>query len=154
MRRDARWSVPEPELALVVSPRGAVVGYTAGNDVSSRDIEGENPLYLPQAKVYDGSCALGPAVLVREAPLPAETTISVRIARGGAPVFEGATTLAQMRRTPEELASWLYRETSFPHGCVLLTGTGIVPPDDVTLRPGDVVRIQIDGLGALVNPVE
>ncbi|WP_104022487.1 fumarylacetoacetate hydrolase family protein [Gemmatirosa kalamazoonensis] len=154
VRRDARWSVPEPELALVIGPRGTIVGYTAGNDVSSRDIEGENPLYLPQAKVYDGSCALGPAMLVAEQPLGSETRIAVRIARGGAAVFAGETTLAQMRRTPEELAAWLFRETSFPRGAVLLTGTGIVPPDDFTLASGDEVRIEIDGIGALVNRVE
>jgi 2-dehydro-3-deoxy-D-arabinonate dehydratase len=154
VRRDARWSVPEPELALVVSPRGAIVGYTIGNDVSSRDIEGENPLYLPQAKVYDGSCALGPAVLVAEEPLGSGTRIALRITRDGEAAFEGETTLAQMRRTPEELVEWLYRETTFPHGAVLLTGTGVVPPDDFTLRSGDEVRIEIDGIGVLVNGVE
>ena len=153
VRADARWSVPEPELALVVSPRGVIVGYTAGNDVSSRDIEGENPLYLPQAKVYDGSCALGPAMLVAESPLGAGTTIELRILRGGAPAFDGTTTLEQMRRRPEELVEWLYRETSFPHGCILLTGTGVVPPDDLMLRPGDEVRIEIPPIGVLVNPV-
>ena len=153
VRGDARWTVPEPELALVVNARGAVVGYTIANDVSSRDIEGENPLYLPQAKVYDGACALGPALLVHEGPLPAETAVSLRIDRGGAPAFEGSTTLAQLRRTPAELAEWLYRETSFPHGCVLLTGTGVVPPDDFTLRSGDVVRIEIGPIGVLENVV-
>ena len=153
VRRDARWSVPEPELALVVNPRGTIVGYTIGNDVSSRDIEGENPLYLPQAKVYDGSCALGPAMLVAEGPLGAGTRVALRIARGGATVFEGETTLDQMRRRPEELVEWLYRETSFPNGAVLLTGTGVVPPDDFTLTSGDEVRIAIDGIGALVNRV-
>jgi 2-dehydro-3-deoxy-D-arabinonate dehydratase len=154
VRGDARWSVPEPELALVVSPRGTIVGYTIGNDVSSRDIEGENPLYLPQAKVYDGACALGPALLVTERPLGAETAIAMRIVRDGAAAFAGETTLAQMRRTPEELVRWLYCETSFPQGAVLLTGTGIVPPDEFTLRSGDVVRIEIAGIGALENPVE
>jgi 2-dehydro-3-deoxy-D-arabinonate dehydratase len=131
-----------------------VVGYTIGNDVSARDIEGENPLYLPQAKTYDGACALGPAMLVHDGALPAETTVSVRIARGGAVAFEGSTTLAQLRRTPAELVGWLYRETSFPRGCVLLTGTGVVPPDDLTLRPGDVVRIEIPPIGVLENAVE
>jgi 2-dehydro-3-deoxy-D-arabinonate dehydratase len=153
VRRDARWTVPEPELALVANARGEVVGSTIANDVSSRDIEGENPLYLPQAKVYDGACALGPAVLVHEGPLPAETTIALRIERGGAAAFEGSTTLAQLRRTPAELVGWLYRETSFPHGCVLLTGTGVVPPDDFTLRSGDVVRIEIGPIGVLENVV-
>jgi 2-dehydro-3-deoxy-D-arabinonate dehydratase len=149
IRRDAHWSVPEPELALVVNHRGAIVGYTIGNDMSSRDIEGENPLYLPQAKVYDGSCALGPAVLVREAPLPPDTTIAITIARQGGIAFQGSTTLAQMRRTPEELVDYLYRETSFPHGAVLLTGTGIVPPDDFTLQAGDAIAITIPPIGTL-----
>ena len=153
IRRDATWSVPEPELALVVNARGAIVGYTIGNDMSSRDIEGENPLYLPQAKVYDGSCALGPAMLVRETPLPPDTAVSVIIARRGAAVFEGSTTLAQMKRTPEELVQYLYRETSFPHGCVLLTGTGVVPPDEFTLQPGDTVAITIQPIGTLENTV-
>jgi 2-dehydro-3-deoxy-D-arabinonate dehydratase len=154
VRRDSRWTVPEPELALVVNARGEIVGYTIGNDVSARDVEGENPLYLPQAKTYDGACALGPAVLVAEGPLPADTAIALRIERGGAAAFEGSTTLAQLRRTPEELVGWLFRETSFPHGCVLLTGTGVVPPDDFTLRSGDVVRIEIAPIGVLENVVE
>ena len=153
IRRDARWSVPEPELALVVNARGAIVGYAIGNDVSSRDIEGENPLYLPQAKVYDGSCALGPAVLVRDTPLPPDTGIAVKIVRDGSTVFGGSTTLAQMKRTPEELVQYLYRETSFPHGCVLLTGTGVVPPDEFTLRVGDAVAITIEPIGTLENTV-
>jgi 2-dehydro-3-deoxy-D-arabinonate dehydratase len=153
VRADATWTVPEPELALVVNARGAIVGYTVGNDVSSRDIEGENPLYLPQAKVYDGACALGPAVLVADGPLAPETAVSVRIRRADATAFEGSTTLAQMRRTPEELVGWLFRETSFPHGCVLLTGTGVVPPDEFTLRAGDEVCVAIAGIGSLVNPV-
>jgi 2-dehydro-3-deoxy-D-arabinonate dehydratase len=154
VRRDAKWSVPEPELALYINARGQVIGYTIGNDVSSRDIEGENPLYLPQAKCYDGSCALGPCVLVSEMPLPLATPIELRIARNGAAVFEGATTLAQMRRTPEELVEFLYREMSFPNGCVLLTGTGIIPPDDFTLQSGDEVQIRIPPIGSLVNTVE
>jgi 2-dehydro-3-deoxy-D-arabinonate dehydratase len=153
IRRDARWNVPEPELALVVNARGTIVGYTIGNDMSSRDIEGENPLYLPQAKVYDGSCALGPAVLVREAPLPPDTAIALTIVRGSAAVFEGSTTLAQMKRTPEELVQYLYRETSFPHGCVLLTGTGVVPPDDFTLQAGDAIAVTIPPIGTLENVV-
>jgi 2-dehydro-3-deoxy-D-arabinonate dehydratase len=154
VRRDAKWSVPEPELALCVNSRGRIVGYTIGNDVSSRDIEGENPLYLPQAKSYDGSCALGPAMLVAEAPLPPETPIELTIARGGAKVFEGATTLAQMKRVPEELVGYLYRELSFPDGCVLLTGTGVIPPDEFSLQSGDVVEIRIPPIGALRNAVE
>ena len=153
IRRDARWSVPEPELALVVNRRGTIVGYTIGNDMSSRDLEGENPLYLPQAKVYDGSCALGPAVLVREQPLPPDTTIGLTIVRNGATAFQGNTTLAQMRRTPEELVEYLYRETSFPDGAVLLTGTGVVPPDDFTLHAGDAIAITIPPIGTLDNVV-
>jgi len=153
IRRDARWSVPEPELALVINRRGTIVGYTIGNDMSSRDIEGENPLYLPQAKVYDGSCALGPAMLIRERPLPFDTTIALTILRNGATVFQGSTTLQQMRRTPEELVQYLYRETSFPHGAVLLTGTGVVPPDDFTLQPGDAIAITIPPIGTLDNVV-
>jgi 2-dehydro-3-deoxy-D-arabinonate dehydratase len=153
-RRDARWSVPEPELALCVNARGEIVGYTIGNDVSSRDIEGENPLYLPQAKVYDGSCALGPGLYVTSAPLPPETVIALRITRAHTIVFEGETTLANMRRRPEELVEFLYRETSFPAGCILLTGTGIIPPDDFTLQSGDLVEITIEPIGTLSNVVE
>ena len=154
IRRDATWSVPEPELALYVNPRGEIIGYTIGNDVSSRDIEGENPLYLPQAKTYDGACALGPVLLLTDEPLPAATAISLSIARSGAIAFEGETTLAQMRRTPEELVGYLFRELSFPNGCVLLTGTGVIPPDAFTLASGDVVSITIPPIGTLVNTVE
>ena len=153
LRSDATWSVPEPEMALVVNPRGKIVGTTIGNDMSSRDIEGQNPLYLPQAKVYDGSCALGPGILLGETPLAAETRIRLTIERGEAGAFAGETTLAQMKRTPEELVRFLYRDQTFPVGAVLLTGTGIVPPDSFTLEAGDVVRIAIDGIGELVNPV-
>ena len=153
IRADARWSVPEPELALVVNARGAIVGYTIGNDMSSRDIEGENPLYLPQAKSYDGSCALGPAVLVADAPLPPETPITLHIGRHRATAFEGTTTLGAMKRRPEELVDYLFRETTFPMGCVLLTGTGVVPPDDFTLAPGDTITITIPPIGTLVNRV-
>jgi 2-dehydro-3-deoxy-D-arabinonate dehydratase len=154
IRADSGWNVPEPELALVVSPAGRVVGYTIGNDMSSRDIEGENPLYLPQAKVYDGSCALGPALLLTDDPLPPDTAISLEIRRAGEAVFQGATTIAQMKRSPAELVEYLYRETSFPDGCVLLTGTGVVPPDSFTLQGGDEVRIEIEPIGTLVNGVE
>jgi 2-dehydro-3-deoxy-D-arabinonate dehydratase len=153
IRGDARWSVPEPELALVVNRRGAIIGYTVGNDMSSRDIEGENPLYLPQAKVYDGSCALGPGVLIREQPLPPDTTIALTIVRNGVTAFHGSTMLAQMRRTHEELVEYLYRETSFPQGAVLLTGTGVVPPDDFTLQMGDEIAITIPPIGTLDNVV-
>jgi 2-dehydro-3-deoxy-D-arabinonate dehydratase len=154
IRRDAKWNVPEPELALCVNSRGEIVGYTIGNDVSSRDIEGENPLYLPQAKVYDGSCALGPGLYVTKDPLPPATAIAIRITRDHDVVFEGNTTLAQMRRRPEELVEYLYRETSFPSGCILLTGTGIIPPDEFTLRAGDRVEITIEPIGTLSNTVE
>ncbi|HEY5907074.1 MAG TPA: fumarylacetoacetate hydrolase family protein [Vicinamibacteria bacterium] len=154
IRRDARWNVPEPELALVISKAGTIEGYTVGDDMSSRDIEGENPLYLPQAKVYDGSCGLGPCVLVAEGAVVLERNISLEIRRGGVPVFEGASSLTRLKRRPEELVAWLYRESSFPHGCVLLTGTGIVPPNDFTLEPGDEAVITIDGIGTLRNPVE
>jgi len=154
IRRDARWNVPEPELALVVSSAGTIEGFTVGDDMSSRDIEGENPLYLPQAKVYDGSCGLGPCVLVSEGALVMERNISLEIHRGGRAVFEGATSLTRLKRRPEELVAWLYREASFPHGCILLTGTGIVPPNEFTLEPGDEARITIDGIGTLRNPVE
>jgi 2-dehydro-3-deoxy-D-arabinonate dehydratase len=154
IRGDASWSVPEPELALVVNALGEIVGYTIGNDMSSRDIEGENPLYLPQAKMYDGSCALGPGILIREQALATETEIAIAITRAGAVVFDGRTTVAQMKRTPEELVSFLYREMSFPQGAILLTGTGIIPPDDFTLQSGDEIVITIEAIGRLRNSVE
>lgn len=154
IRKDGKWNVPEPELALVISPALKIVGYTIGNDVSSRDIEGENPLYLPQAKVYDGACAVGPMITLASAmpPLP-QVQIKLEIDRGGKRAFEGTTDLGRMARTPENLVEWLGRETSFPHGAVLLTGTGIVPPDAFTLASGDDVRITIDGIGTLTNRV-
>jgi 2-dehydro-3-deoxy-D-arabinonate dehydratase len=154
VRRDSRWTVPEPELALVVSPVLKIVGYTIGNDMSSRDIEGENPLYLPQAKIYDGACALGPAVtLAGDLPPPERVTVRLTITRQGAAVFDGSTTLAAMHRSFADLVSWLRRETSFPDGVVLLTGTGVVPPDDFALAPGDEVAIEVAGVGRLVNVV-
>ena len=153
IRKDSKWNVPEPELALVVSARGQIVGYTIGNDMSSRDIEGENPLYLPQAKVYDGSCALGPSVLITSAPLPAETEVRLVIKRSGENAFAGSTTLASMKRQPEELVEYLFRDNSFPKGCVLLTGTGIVPPDAFTLASGDEIAITIEPIGTLTNTV-
>jgi 2-dehydro-3-deoxy-D-arabinonate dehydratase len=152
IRRDSRWSVPEPELALVLSPHLRIVGYTIGNDMSARDIEGENPLYLPQAKIYDGACALGPAVTLAESMPPLDqVTIRLSIERGGRKVFEGATPASAMHRSPADLVQWLGRETSFPHGAVLLTGTGIVPPDDFSLAVGDLVAIEITGIGRLTN---
>lgn len=153
IRRDSKWNVPEPELALWISSAGTIEGFTIGNDMSSRDIEGENPLYLPQAKVYEACCGLGPGILVAEGPLPKETTIRVEIGRGGAVAFRGETTLAQLKRTPEELAGWLFRDQVFPDGCFLLTGTGVVPDVGFTLEVGDLVRIEIEGIGQLVNPV-
>lgn len=151
IRKDASWSVPEPELTLLISPGGKIIGYTIGNDMSSRDIEGENPLYLPQAKVYNRSCALGPGILVSSSPLPTTTAIKLDILRAGQAAFAGSTTLASLKRDPEELVEYLYRESTFPNGCFLLTGTGIVPPDAFTLNPGDEIRISIDGIGTLVN---
>jgi 2-dehydro-3-deoxy-D-arabinonate dehydratase len=153
IRSDAAWNVPEPELVLLADASGALIGCTIGNDVSSRDIEGENPLYLPQAKVYDASCALGPGVLVSAEPLPASTAISLEIGRGGETVFAGSTTLAELKRTPQELLGYLYRDNSFPHGCYLMTGTGIVPPDGFTLASGDSVAITIPPIGTLTNQV-
>jgi 2-dehydro-3-deoxy-D-arabinonate dehydratase len=155
IRRDSRWSVPEPELALVVSPRMHIVGYTIGNDMSARDIEGENPLYLPQAKIYDHSCALGPVITLTDSMPPLEDVIiCMTIERGGNTVFEGSTTLGAMNRSCEDLVAWLGRENSFPHGAVLLTGTGIVPPDDFTLAAGDQITIDVTGIGSLTNWVE
>jgi 2-dehydro-3-deoxy-D-arabinonate dehydratase len=153
IRSDARWSVPEPELVLFISPAGKIVGYTIGNDMSSRDIEGENPLYLPQAKVYDRSCALGPCLLISEEPLPDSTEILMEIRRAGETVFSGETTLKEMKRRPQELVEYLYRASSFPQGCLLLTGTGIVPPDSFTLHPGDEIEITISPIGTLINRV-
>ncbi len=153
VRGDSEWSVPEPELVLAVNAAGRIFGFTVGNDMSARDIEGDNPLYLPQAKVYRGSCALGPAILLASA-LPAETVIAMRIQRGGEEVFAGETNLAQLKRTPEELVQWLFAENEFPDGVLLLTGTGLVPPGKFTLAPGDEISIRIDGVGTLVNVVE
>lgn len=154
IRRDSKWNVPEPELTLLVTPSGRLTGYTIGNDMSSRDIEGENPLYLPQAKVYERSCALGPCILVHSEPLPLETRISLQIDRSGSIAFSGDTTLAQLKRTARTLIDFLYRENTFPNGCFLLTGTGIIPPDDFTLQAGDRILIEIDDIGILENPVD
>ena len=154
IRKDSRWNVPEPELALVITSGQKIIGYTIGNDMSSRDIEGENPLYLPQAKVYDRSCALGPCILVTNEAPNASTEIRLEILRAGNSVFAGSTTLAQLKRTPDSLVEYLYRDNSFPNGCVLLTGTGIVPPDDFTLESKDEIRIAIDSIGTLINSVE
>lgn len=154
VRRDSRWCVPEPELALVLSPQLKIVGYTVGNDVSARDIEGENPLYLPQAKMYDGCCALGPVVTLADAiPNSNDLPIRLEIERGGKVVVDESTSTGRMARRFEDLVDWLGRDNRFPGGAFLLTGTGIVPPDDFTLEPGDRVRITIDGIGTLDNPV-
>jgi 2-dehydro-3-deoxy-D-arabinonate dehydratase len=153
IRSDAKWSVPEPELTVLINPAGVIVGYTIGNDMSSRDIEGENPLYLPQAKIYDGSCALGPCVLLSQPPLEKATAITLQILRKGNIVFNGSTTLAELRREPEELTQFLFRDNSFPHGVYLMTGTGIVPEHDFTLASDDLIRISIDGIGTLENKV-
>jgi 2-dehydro-3-deoxy-D-arabinonate dehydratase len=153
IRDDATWSVPEPELTLLVTPKGRIIGFTIGNDMSSRDIEGENPLYLPQAKVYDRSCALGPCILVSNLPLPRSTQIQLEILRGGETEFSGSTSLEAMKRDPASLVEFLYRNNSFPNGCFLLTGTGIVPPDSFALKINDEIRITITGIGTLVNHV-
>ena len=153
IRSDASWSVPEPELTLLVNPRGQIIGYTIGNDMSSRDIEGENPLYLPQAKVYDRSCALGPCILVSTEPLPSSTPINIEIVRAGQSVFAGSTTLDELKRKPATLVEYLFRDNSFPYGAFLMTGTGIVPPDSFTLKSGDRIQITIDPIGTLTNEV-
>jgi len=155
IRADSGWDVPEPELAVVADRRGEVVAYTIGNDLSSRSIEGENPLYLPQAKVYLGSCALGPALVpVGEAPAFEELELHLAVLRDGDEAFAGTVALGDMRRRPAELVDWLFRAQEFPVGAVLLTGTAIVPPSGFTLRPGDLVTITVPGLGVLSNPVE
>ncbi len=153
IRRDSNWNVPEPELTVCLAPDGRMVGYTIGNDMSSRDIEGENPLYLPQAKVYDGSCALGPCLVISSTPPDGSTEISVTILRNGETVFSGSTQLEQMKRTPGELSEYLFRETSFPSGCLLMTGTGVVPPSGFTLASGDELQITMQPVGTLTNTV-
>lgn len=154
VRKDSQWSVPEPELTLVLNPRLEIVGYTIGNDMSARDIEGENPLYLPQAKVYRQCCALGPLILLADQPLSLqETKVQLQILRAGNLVFQGETDLGQLHRPLPELAQWLGREDSFPQGAFLLTGTGVVPDDNFSLENGDEVIISITGIGTLRNPV-
>jgi len=153
IRSDANWSVPEPELTLLCSASGKITGYTIGNDMSSRDIEGENPLYLPQAKVYHRSCALGPAIFITDQLLPKSTRIALEILRDNTSVFSGATTLDQLKRDPQTLVDYLFRDNIFPTGAFLLTGTGIVPPDNFTLHPRDEIRISIDHIGTLTNVV-
>ncbi|MDP9079911.1 MAG: fumarylacetoacetate hydrolase family protein [Bacteroidota bacterium] len=153
IRRDSKWNVPEPELTLFICAEGTIEGYTIGNDMSSRDIEGENPLYLPQAKSYNGAAALGPCLLVQESPIDPDTNIAIEIIRGSAVVFSDQISINQMRRKHTELVSYLFRELDFPLGVFLMTGTGIIPADDFTLLGGDVIKIAIAGIGTLINTV-
>ena len=154
IRKDSTWDVPEPELTLVVTSSGKIIGYTIGNDMSSRSIEGENPLYLPQAKTYDGCASLGPCIYITDKPLDTSTTISLVINRNGKTVFENSIAINQIKRSFEELVSFVFRECSFPHGCLIMTGTGIVPGHDFTLKSKDEIRISIEGIGELVNIVQ
>jgi len=154
IRKDSTWDVPEPELTLVVSSSGKIVGYTIGNDMSSRSIEGENPLYLPQAKTYDKCAAVGPCIYVTEKPIGQDTNITLEIKREGSTAFKGTVALSQMKRKPEEPVSYVYRECSFPNGCLIMTGTGIVPESNFTLKSGDEILISIEGIGTLRNVVE
>jgi 2-dehydro-3-deoxy-D-arabinonate dehydratase len=154
LRSDSKWMVPEPELTLAITRSGKIVGYTIGNDLSCRDIEGENPLYLPQAKTFDRCAAVGPGILVSADPISPDAEIRLEITRDGQTVFSGATAVSQMKKTLPALASYLYRDNTFPHGALLMTGTGIVPDDNFTLASGDQIRIAIAGIGALVNGVE
>jgi 2-dehydro-3-deoxy-D-arabinonate dehydratase len=153
IRKDSTWDVPEPELTLVISSKGKIIGYTIGNDMSSRSIEGENPLYLPQAKTYDGCAAVGPCIYVTEQPLPENTTIHLQIERDNKTVFEGSIEINQIKRKFTQLVEFLYRECSFPNGSLLMTGTGIVPGNDFTLKSNDKVSITIEPIGTLVNTV-
>jgi len=153
IRKDSSWDVPEPELTLVVTSSGKIIGYTIGNDMSSRSIEGENPLYLPQAKTYDACAAVGPCIYITDEPLDRNTTIRLEINRNNKTGFEGSITISQIKRSFEELVSFVYRECSFPHGCLIMTGTGIVPGNDFTLKTGDEIKISIDGIGTLANEV-
>lgn len=154
IRKDSTWDVPEPELTLVVNPKGKIVGYTIGNDMSSRSIEGENPLYLPQAKTYDGCAALGPCILISDETLENNCTIQLSIVRNSLLVFNESIHVSAMKRSFEELISYVYRECSFPNGCCIMTGTGIVPDNDFTLQSGDIIHISIDKIGTLTNIVK
>ena len=153
IRPDSTWNVPEPELTLAITSSGKIVGYTIGNDMSSRSIEGENPLYLPQAKTYDGSASLGPCILVTRDTLDSNTKIRMQVLRNGRQAFTGEIGIDQMKRKQEDLVSWLYRASSFPYGCFLMTGTGIVPSREFTLKPGDEIAITIEPIGTLINKV-
>ncbi|MDE3248681.1 MAG: fumarylacetoacetate hydrolase family protein [Bacteroidota bacterium] len=154
IRKDSQWDVPEPELTLVVTSSGKIIGYTVGNDMSSRSIEGENPLYLPQAKTYDGCAAVGPCVFLTDQPFPADANIELLITRNNRMVFEGSVSVSRIKRSLQELVSFVYRECSFPNGCLIMTGTGIVPGNDFTLKSGDSISIRIDNIGTLVNSVQ
>ena len=154
LRSDSKWMVPEPELTLVINNRAEIIGYTVGNDLSCRDIEGENPLYLPQAKCFDRCASVGPCILVQSEPPAPTTRIILEIERNGGSVFSGETTISQLKRTPEELVGFLYRDNTFPTGALLMTGTGIVPGDEFTLKSGDVVKITIEGIGTLTNSMD
>ena len=153
IRKDSTWNVPEPELTLFITSNGKIAGYTIGNDMSSRSIEGENPLYLPQAKVYDGATALGPCIYVSEQPIPFNTGIHIQIHRSNTKMYADSTRISQMKRTHNELVDYLYRECSFPNGCFLMTGTCLVPPNEFTLQSGDEIVISIDHIGTLTNKV-
>lgn len=153
IRKDSKWNVPEPELTLFICTGGTIEGYTVGNDMSSRDIEGENPLYLPQAKSYDGATALGPCVYVPESPIDPDAMISIEILRKNEKVFSGEISINRMKRKHVELVEYLFREVTFPYGTYLMTGTGIVPPDSFTLNSGDVIKISIQNIGTLINTV-
>lgn len=153
IRKDSTWDVPEPELTLFINAQGSIQAYTAGNDMSSRSIEGENPLYLPQAKMYEGSCALGPCLFIPAQPIATDTNISITIHRKSKSVFDATIQLNRMKRGLPELASWLFKEMKFANGCYLMTGTGLVPGNDFTLQAGDIVAISIDGIGTLRNIV-
>lgn len=153
IRKDSSWDVPEPELTLLVSASGKIIGYTIGNDMSSRSIEGENPLYLPQAKTYDGCAALGPCIYVSDVPFDRNKKIYLQISRNKQVVFEDSIAVSQMKRSLEELVKYVYMECSFPHGCLIMTGTGIVPPSSFTLQSGDKISIRIDSIGTLINTV-
>ena len=153
IRKDSIWNIPEPELTLMITSGGQIVGYTIGNDMSSRSIEGENPLYLPQAKIYDGSASLGPCIYISEHPIPLDTEIHIQIERGSNMMYSGSTSISQMKRTHEELVQYLYRECSFSNGCFLMTGTCLVPPNEFTLLTGDKITMKIDHIGTLINKV-
>jgi 2-dehydro-3-deoxy-D-arabinonate dehydratase len=153
IRRDSKWNVPEPELTLIINSKGKIQGYTIGNDMSSRDIEGENPLYLPQAKVYERSTSLGPCIYVPEKEISLDTTISINIKRNNIEVFSNSIQLNKMKRTFAELTEYLFRENEFEYGCFLMTGTGIVPPNNFTLAEGDEIEIGIENIGILTNIV-